>query len=186
MTKSDAASRGRFKPGKSGNPRGRPTKVVEAHASAFNVIIDRTLTITRNGVAREVSMEEALQHRTYQDAIGGKRLAQREVLKWVKRREAWIAKHLRPPTLSVEIKQTTDPTNAITALLILGIATPDTDVAKYGASDQCTAMLLESWAVQMALIRRRSASPIDKNEHSEIVHRTRDASSLRWPGGSRK
>jgi hypothetical protein len=38
-------------------------------------------------------MEEALQHRIYQDALAGKGMAQREVMKWIVKREAWLIKH---------------------------------------------------------------------------------------------
>ena len=72
---------GRFRKGQSGNPKGRPRESREKKPSAFDIIIHRTLTVTQNGVPREVSAEEALQHRTYQDAIGGSRMAQREFLR---------------------------------------------------------------------------------------------------------
>lgn len=137
MSETGAASKGRFKPGTSGNPKGRPRKVVEARMSALDVVIDRTLTITRNGQPREVTMEEAFQHRTYQDAIAGKRLAQREVLNWIRKREAWIAaRNAMRGTRKIEVKQSPDLMNALDALLILGITTPDDDVAKYGPNDQ--------------------------------------------------
>lgn len=183
MSETGASSKGRFKPGKSGNPKGRPKKVVEARTSAFDVVIDRTLTITRNGQPREVTMEEALQHRTYQDAIAGKRLAQREVLKWIRKREAWIAaRNAAKASRPIEVKQSPDPMNALDALLILGIATPDDDVAKYGPNDQYRRALLEPWAVQAALDRRRSATPLTEKERAEILRCSRNAASLRWPG----
>lgn len=186
MTETGASSKGRFKPGRSGNPKGRPRKVVEARTSAFDVVIDRTLTITRNGQPREVTMEEALQHRTYQDAIAGKRLAQREVLKWIRKREAWIAaRNATKATGKIEVKQSLDPMNALDALLILGIATLDDDVAKYGPNDQYRRALLEPWAVQAALDRRRSATPLRDRERAEILRCTRDGHSLRWPGEER-
>lgn len=183
MSETGASSKGRFKPGRSGNPKGRPRKVVNPHSSAFDVVIDRTLTITRNGQPREVTMEEALQHRTYQDAIAGKRLAQREVLKWIRKREAWIAaRNATKGTRKIEVRQSPDPMNALDALLILGIATPDDDVAKYGPNDPYRRALLEPWAVQAALDRRRSATPLTEHERAEILRCTRDRDSLRWPG----
>ena len=45
----------------------------------------------QNGKPREVTVEEALQHRTYQDAIAGNRAAQREVLRMIDKREKWLA-----------------------------------------------------------------------------------------------
>lgn len=183
MSETGASSKGRFMPGRSGNPKGRPRKGIEARTSAFDVVIDRTLTITRNGQPREVTMEEALQHRTYQDAIAGKRLAQREVLKWIRKREAWIAKrNTTKGTRKIEIKQSPDPMNALDALFILGIATPDVDVPHYGPNDQYRRALLEPWAVQAALDRRRSATPLTENERAEILRCTRNTASLRWPG----
>lgn len=183
MSETGSPSKGRFKPGKSGNPKGRPRKAVEARSSAFDVVIDRTLTITRNGQPREVTMEEALQHRTYQDAIAGKRMAQREVLKWIRKREAWFAERkTRKGTSKIEVKHSPDPMNALDALLILGVATPDDDVAKYGPNDKYRRALLEPWAVQAALDRRRSAAPLTEKERAEILRCTRDRSSLRWPG----
>jgi hypothetical protein len=183
MSEMEASSKGRFKPGKSGNPKGRPRKGIEARTSAFDVVIDRTLTITRHGQPREVTMEEALQHRTYQDALAGKRMAQREVLKWIRKREAWIAaRNASKGARTVEVKQSPDPMNALDALLILGIATPDEDVAKHGPNDAYRRALLEPWAVQAALDRRRSATPLTEKERAEILRCTRNTATLRWPG----
>lgn len=185
MTENDSAAGGRFKAGKSGNPKGRPKKVPEPRTSAFDVVIDRTLTITRNGQPREVTMEEALQHRTYQDAIAGKRMAQREVLKWIKKREAWMAaREANRVSRPIEVKQSPDPENAIDALLILGIATSDDDPSKYGRNDIYRRALLEPWAVQAALDRRRSATPLTEKDHADILRCTRDKTALRWPGAA--
>lgn len=49
------------------------------------------LTVTQGGVPREVTVEEALQHQTYKDAIAGNRAARREVLKMIAKREAYLA-----------------------------------------------------------------------------------------------
>ena len=51
---------GRFVKGQSGNPRGRP-KARRPHVSAFGIIFDKTLTVTQNGVERELTIDEALQ-----------------------------------------------------------------------------------------------------------------------------
>lgn len=185
MSETGASSKGRFRPGKSGNPKGRPRKVVEARSSAFDVVIDRTLTITRNGQPREVTMEEALQHRTYQDAVAGKRMAQREVLKWIKKREAWIAaRDARKASRPIEVKWSPDPMNALDALLILGIASRDDDPSKYGPNDACRRALLEPWAVQAALDRRRSATPLTETERADILRCTGGKTALRWPGAA--
>ena len=95
MTSGPASTR--FRKGQSGNPKGRPRKE-KAQTSAFDIIIDRTLTITQNGRAREVSVDEALQHKTYLDALAGNRAARRQVLRMIAKREKAItAKMQRPP-----------------------------------------------------------------------------------------
>ena len=40
--------------------------------------MDRTLTVTEGGHVREMTVDEALQQKTYQAAIAGSRMAQRK------------------------------------------------------------------------------------------------------------
>ena len=64
----DLTNNGRFKKGQSGNPNGRPRAVMAKAASAFEVIFERELPLIENGVARVVSLEEALQRKTLREA----------------------------------------------------------------------------------------------------------------------
>jgi uncharacterized protein DUF5681 len=84
---------GWFRKGQSGNSNGRPTASRPPQASALDVIVGKTLTVAHGCGTREITVEEALQQRTYRDAVAGKRMAQREVLKWIAKREAWLVKH---------------------------------------------------------------------------------------------
>lgn len=172
----------RFRKGQSGNPRGRPKgKAKRASSSAFDVVIDRTLTVTQGGVERELTMEEALQLQTYKDALAGHRPARRVILKMIEKREAWFARH-RPEkqTPPVEIlEELTDPHNADAALLLLGIASRDPRRQDIGADRE--QLLLEPWAVQAALSRRRGGTQLEQRQLDEIRRCTRDAQSLRWP-----
>src|SRR5262249_53529745 len=144
---------GWFPKGRSGNPEGRPTSRT-AKASAFEVLAEMTLTVTGLGGTRELTMEEALQQRTYQDALAGKAMAVREVGKWITKREAWLAKHSAKKSLPDDpIPVSPDPDNADVALLLLGIAAHDSARADIGADR--AQLLLEPWAVQAALRRRR-------------------------------
>lgn len=183
---------GRFQKGQSGNPSGRPKKpTAQPRSFAIDVVIDRTLTLTRDGVPREITMEEALQHRTYQDAIAGKRMAERQVLKWIRKREAWFAKEVAAKTQTTyEWKTSLDPDNADAALLILGIARPDASWASdpYYEDDEGRRMrlLLEPWAVQKAIGRRRGAASFESRDVTDILRCTRDSDTLDWPAGSRK
>ena len=86
----------RFRAGQSGNPAGRPKKR-RPHVSAFDIIFDKTLTVTQGGVERELTVDEALQLQTYQAALKGSKMAIRQVLKMIEKREQALLK-LNPPT----------------------------------------------------------------------------------------
>jgi hypothetical protein len=180
----DRTSSGQFRKGCSGNPGGRPAKAAGSGVSAFDIVVSRTLSVTRKGVAREVTMEEALQHRTYQDAIAGKKLAQREVLRWIARHEAWLAEQDRKHGRFVyEALWEQDSDSADEAMLLLGIVSQEQAQGAFPADGR--RVLLEPWAVQAALDRRRGRPPLEPDAVAEIERRTRDGKALRWPGRAR-
>lgn len=171
----------RFRKGQSGNPKGRPKKkAVPTEESAFDIIMDKRLTVTRNGVPREMTVEEALLHKTYQEAIAGKARAQREIIRLILNREsAQVSKTAsKGPVVSV-VTEPTDPQNSNEALLILGIAGPDPRWETH--EDSAGRLLLEPWAVQKALSRRRGGNALTASEIEEIKRCTRDPESLQWP-----
>src|SRR4051794_66862 len=117
---------GWFRKGRSGNPKGRPRgsgKQARA-SSAFEVLLDKTLTVTVGNRTREISLEQALHERTFKDAFAGKRMAIKEVLQWIAANEDWQAKHAgKPASAKWEGHLSSpDPDNADEALLLLGIA----------------------------------------------------------------
>jgi Family of unknown function (DUF5681) len=127
---------GWFRKGRSGNPGGRRTTSRPSRASAFDVVVEKTLTVTHHGATREMTMEEALRQGTYRDAVAGKRMAQREVAKWIMKREAWLAKHApKPSRQMIPLLSSPDPDNADAALLLLGIA--ETSFAGSRMSSNC-------------------------------------------------
>ena len=151
--------------------------------SAFEALGERTVTIADHGGTREITVREALRRRIYQDALTGKRMAMRAVLKWIIKREAWQAKYA--PTTSrrmIPLLSSPDPDNADAALVLLGIAAPDPARADIGADR--AQLLLEPWAVQAALRRRRGGNRLTDRERDEIRRCTRDPDSLRWPRGT--
>lgn len=170
---------GWFRKGRSGSG-GRPPTSRISQRSAFDIVVEKTLTVTDRGRTREMTMEEALQLRTYQDALAGKRIAQREVVKWIMKREAWLAKHAAKTSwLPIERLFSPDPDNADAALMLLGIAAPNPARADIGADR--AQLLLEPWAVQTALRRRRGGSRVTDNERDAIRRCTRDPDNVRWP-----
>jgi Family of unknown function (DUF5681) len=174
---------GWFRKGRSGNPGGRPITSPTPQPSAFDIVMEKTLFVTRNGITREIGLEEGLQQRTYQDALAGNVMAQREVLKWIAMREAWLKKNAPAasrPAITCLISP--DPDNADAALLLLGIAAANPKRAEF-EKDRAQ-LLLEPWAVQGALRRRRGGQRLVERERDEIQRCTRDAGVLRWPRGT--
>jgi hypothetical protein len=174
---------GRFQKGRSGNPNGRPRKqrvLPEAPRSAFENVWEKRITVTRAGIDQELSVEEALQLRTYQDALAGNRAARREVLKMIAKREKAMAdRGLRTPRAipSLTRKISPDPRNADAAMCLLGIAAPDKSRERHNPG----ALLLEPWAVQAALRRRRGGKVLTMEDVSGIRRCTRAPETLRWP-----
>ena len=164
----------RFEKGQSGNPNGRPRKR-RPDVSAFDILIDKRLTVTQGGVERELTVDEALQMQTYQAALKGSRMAIRKVLKMIEKREVALAKKAAPRAkpVKVEIHHTSD--NANDALRILGIAHPDDDDSKRWK--------VEAWATQAALSRPGQRKFSAKDVH-DIKFFTWGAENLRWPRGS--
>jgi hypothetical protein len=175
-------NRGWFRKGQSGNPGGRPKGRQAKSKSAFDVIVDKTLTVSRDGASREITVEEALQQRTYQDALAGKRMAIREVLRWILKREQWFAKNKanRGPR-AIFAGTIQDPDNADAALMLLGIAKQNPDRA--GLRIDRAQLLLEPWTVAAALRRRRGAQSLTNKEISDIRRCSRDDGTLKLPAG---
>jgi hypothetical protein len=171
---------GQFQKGQSGNPKGRPRKQIplpEAARSAWEILKDKRVTVSQGGIDRELSAEEALQLRTYQDALAGKRAAQRLVLKMIIERDKAIADRGQRRSASVTSKmERGDPRNADAAMYLLGIAAPDTRDSYHP-----DALLLEPWAVQAALRRRRGSKALTTVDVDDIERSTRAPQTLRWP-----
>lgn len=164
----------RFQPGKSGNPKGRPRKPRRPNVSAFEIILDKTLVITQNGKPREATVEEALQQQALKDALSGKLIAIRKVLKMIEKREAELAKKNAAPRHKIEVKHHHHSDNANEALRILGIAEPEPEFP--------TRWKVHAWATQAAL-SRPGRKKFDRREVDQIKFFTFEPETLNWPRG---
>jgi hypothetical protein len=78
---------------------------------------------------------------------------------------------------SVTSKISPDPRNADAAMCLLGIAAPNKSREEYDPD----AILLEPWAVQAALRRRRGGKALTTENIDDIKRCTRAPETLRWP-----
>jgi hypothetical protein len=176
---------GWFSKGRSPNPGGRPTASPAPQSSAFEVLLEKTLTVTDRTGTREITVEEALQQQTYQRALAGVGMAVREVLKWIMKRDTWLAKNApKASRPAITSRISPDPDNADAALLLLGIAASNPARAEF--DNDRAQLLLEPWAAQAALHRRRGGQRLTDEERDWIRRCTRDPDSLRWPRGTDK
>src|SRR5216683_5056540 len=122
-----------YSKGQTGNPGGRPRKSRASQPSTFDIVYDKTVFVTRDGIVREIGLEEALQQRTYQDALAGNVMAKRQVVKWIMQHDAWLEKHApkaHRPAITRHISP--DPDNADAALVLLGIAAANPNRVEFG------------------------------------------------------
>lgn len=167
----------RFRKGTSGNPAGRPNKR-RPHVSAFDIIFDKTLTVTQNGVERDLTVDEALQLQTYQAALKGSKMAVRAVLKMIEKREAVLARLSPPPQKQVQMSIEYDSNNANEAMLLLGIA--ELGEAPPGGGPATRPFKLATWASQLAISRPGRRALTDK-EIEDVKRQTIDPHRLSWP-----
>jgi len=167
---------GRWAKGQSGNPSGRPKKR-RPHISAFDIIFDKSLTVTQNGIERDLTIEEALQMQTYQTALKGKQMAIRQVLKMIEKRETALSVD-RPGTSPIKLQVEHDSANANEAMLILGIA--QYGAPRDGGGPATAPFQLSTWAAQAAISRPGRRKLSDK-QVDEIRRRTFESDKLKWP-----
>lgn len=172
---------GRFEKGQSGNPAGRP-RARRPHVSAFDIIFDKTLTVTQGGVERELTVDEALQLQTYQAALKGNRPAVRAVLKMIEKREVALQKNAPNAVPGLNpIRVEYDSDNANDAMMLLCLVSIDKTERGYFADNA----KIETWAAQAAL--SRPGRPKTKKPRlvdiNALVH---EPHKLRWQGGDRE
>lgn len=128
----------RFRKGQSGNPKGRPRKR-SADSFIFTAIFEQKLTLTQNGVERELSVEEAAQLRIVQAALKGDAKALDTVSGWLLEREAWRSSNrkgkgkgkTKPPVMIIKERNSD---NAFDAMCLLGIA--EEEPSSYSSAEQ--------------------------------------------------
>ena len=168
---------GRFVKGQSGNPAGRP-RMRRPNVSAFDIIFDKKLTVTHGGVERELGVDEVLELQTYQAALKGSRLAIRQVLKMIEKREAALAKLSPPPQRPMSWQVEYDSDNANEAMILLGIA--EYGEPTPGGGPATRSLRFATWATQ-AGISRPGRRKLAERDIDEIRRLTLQPDKLKWP-----
>ena len=165
----------RFRPGHSGNPKGRPRKAkTTQNESAFEELRQRRITVRMEGVDRELTVDEALLQQMLQDAFAGGRMATRMILKIIEEHEAAQAPAHRRFAIRFECL---DPQRVDEALTVLGIASRSPDSAD---PTSLGILKLEPWAVTSGLGRRKGQQLSD-HAVADLKAHTRQAGNVIWP-----
>ena len=161
----------RFRPGQSGNPRGRPLKH-GSESPLYSLTFGQKQVVRQNGVEREMSVEEALQLRMVQAALKGDSSAFKVVSGWLVEREAWRSSGRRKKKSQPEcvLVRERDSDNAFEAMCLLGIAVKKHDPRepKPDEPTDYSWISLLPWATLAALQRVP-----DLNFDSELMGRMR-------------
>jgi hypothetical protein len=179
MSKSnDGGKSTRIKPGERRNPAGRPRRSPAGPTPAgLEVLRDRTVKITKGGAEREVSMKEGLEHQTLRSAFRGSRTSIREVLKWIKRRNA--ARPSQQRLLPLIKQDCASPLRVDDAVLLLRIASVPSGRAREKGQ---RFLQLEPWVVREAL-ERLSPKRLAAGLINDILRQTREGEALRQSEG---
>ena len=122
------------------------------------------MSMVQDGVEREVTLQEALTLKTYQDALKGSQLARKKIIKMIEERDAiraTKAKSSGPQYRKIPMRiMSKDPDNADAAMLLLDIARHNRIGQDWPNTTTVRSSSLEPWAVQAALTRRRSTMPL--------------------------
>ena len=171
---------GRFLKGQSGNPAGRPRKR-RPNVSAFDIIFDKTLTVTQGGVERELTIDEALEVQTYMAAVKGSNMAARSVLKMIEKREVVLRKASSAPVeKSKPFRLEYDTDSANEAMLLLNIICRNPEWGE--RLDGPRPFVVDTWAAQAA-ISRPGRRRLRRGKEDTLHLFVKDFAKIRRPRG---
>ena len=160
----------RFKPGQSGNPRGRPRG---KHSQLpFEAVLGQKVTVREDGLERRVTAAEAFILHLVKRGLEGDGAAARAALAAIDQaRQSGFG--TGPPALTQIVFKLVTPGAVSNAAEKLGMARK-LDRYRPGAR-----LLLEPWIVEAALARldRR----LTREEQKTVVAATRTPARVRWP-----
>jgi hypothetical protein len=159
----------RFKPGKSGNPGGRPRNRKRQHP--HEALLGQMVTIREDGRDRRVTAAEAFLLQLTQKGLAGDSAAARASLDAIEAARAKRRVHQGP----LRIIWTSIGDGTETVLQPLAIATK-----KYPTDERRVRWELHPWIVEVAL-DRLGASRLTVEEQHEVWRNTLEPAAVNWP-----
>lgn len=161
---------GRFRPGQSGNPKGRPPG--SKRQAPYELVLGRIVTITEGGVPRKMSARDAFLHALAKRGMEGDVLAGRlaDELLSADRERADMLAGAQACTLHI----VTVRFGATAMLVALKLA------VKHDAYRKTARYRLEPWAIEAAL-ERFGERRLSLAEQKIVWHAARTPQKIQWP-----
>lgn len=160
----------RFKPGQSGNPKGRPrgSKATLPH----NAVLTQLVTIREDGIAKRVPAAEAFLLYLTKQGREGRFSASEQGLQAIEIGKAHRSQSTAGPWEIINV--IVSPENANLELLALGMA------ARHDAFRPTARIMLEPWIVEAALARLGERQ-LTLVEQATVWNATRTPKKVQWP-----
>jgi len=159
----------RFKPGQSGNPKGRPRN--RHREIPYDALLGQMVTIREDGRERRVTAAEAFLLRLTQQGLGGDSAAARSSLAAIE-----AARQRQPEVHGQE--------RAVVSFIGMGISTImgrlGLAVKKSPKDEKRVRWELQPWIVEAAL-KRLGSRRLSGEEQREVWDNTRTPVKVRWP-----
>lgn len=160
----------RFKPGRSGNPRGRPPN--RHRDIPYDAVLGQMVTIREDGRERRVTAAEAFLLRLTQEGLAGDSAAARSMLAAIE-----TAGEKRPTPRG-------GPGRIVVSLVGLGISTIVGElglaVKKFPKDKERVRWELQPWIVEAAL-KRLGTRQLSVEEQREVWINARTPEKVNWP-----
>jgi hypothetical protein len=161
----------RFRPGQSGNPKGRPKG--SKHALPYDAVLGRQVTIREDGAERQVGAAEAFLLHVAKRGLAGDGAAARAALDAIATARAARSASGTAEKLTI-VRKFVSPESVNSALVPLRMA------AKLDRYRPTARMLIEPWLVEAALARLGKRT-LSREEQVEVWASTRTPHKVRWP-----
>lgn len=163
----------RFRPGRSGNPAGRPRRRGRGEEPPFEAVLGRIVSVIEDGVEREVSAAEAFLLYLTKRGLDGDSAAARLAMDAIAQARAAAAGG--NPDAEEEIVWIRPQYGAVNAALL-----PLEMAVKLDRFTETARIMLEPWLVQAALARLGERR-LTAEEQRVVVGATWKPEKVRWP-----